>query len=168
MSRSPALSSPIDVLICDDSEPLRVLLSITLGDDPDLRVAGEARNGREAIDEAKKLQPDVVLLDLSMPVMTGLDALPAIKLAAPDARIIAFTGLSGSVVKEALMAAGVEDFVEKGAHPDVIVATIKRVAHDLKNARYAQPRRPMQTDERTGTRGKSLIDGVLAVVFSKR
>jgi DNA-binding NarL/FixJ family response regulator len=115
----------IDVLICDDSDALRLLLRVVVGLDPDLGVAGEARNGREAIAEAARLQPDVILLDLSMPVLTGLDALPAIKAAAPSAHIIAFTGLSASVVEEAVLRAGADSLLEKGALPDEIAEAIK-------------------------------------------
>jgi DNA-binding NarL/FixJ family response regulator len=88
-------------------------------------VAGEARNGEEAIVEAKRLQPDVILLDLAMPVLTGLAALPAIKAAAPGAHVVALTGLSADVVEEVVLRAGADSFLEKGAHPDLIAETIR-------------------------------------------
>jgi NarL family two-component system response regulator LiaR len=115
----------IGVLICDDADSLRQLLRIVVGLDPGLHVAGEARNGQEAIAEAARLQPDVILLDLSMPVLAGLDALPAIKAAAPGAHVIAFTGLSASVAEEAVRRAGADSFLEKGARPDAIAEAIK-------------------------------------------
>lgn len=161
MSSSPATTGTIGVLICDDSDPVRLLLSIMLDRDPDLRVAGEARNGQEAIKEAARLQPEVIILDLSMPVLTGLDALPEIKAAAKDARVIAFTGLSGSVVKKAVMAAGADYFLEKGAHPDLIVDTIKHAAPRRKNA-------PPQVAARRENGGRRLINTMLSVVFAKR
>jgi NarL family two-component system response regulator LiaR len=116
----------IGVLICDDADSLLLLLRVVVGLDPGLHVAGEARNGQEAILEAARLQPDVILLDLSMPVLTGLDALPAIKAAAPGAHVIAFTGLSASVVEAAVRRAGADSFLEKGALPDVIAEAIKQ------------------------------------------
>ena len=122
---SPAANA-IGVLICDDSDSLRLLLRVALGLDPGLHVAGEARNGQGAIAEAARLQPDVILLDLSMPVLTGLDALPAIKAAAPSAHVIAFTGFSASVVEEVVRRAGAHSFLEKGARPDVIADAIKQ------------------------------------------
>jgi DNA-binding NarL/FixJ family response regulator len=115
----------IDVLICDDADGLRRLLRLVVGLDPDIRVAGEARNGQEAITQAEELQPDVILLDLSMPVLTGLEALPRIKQVAPAAQVIAFTGLSGSIVEAVVLRAGADLFLEKGAPPDAIVIAIK-------------------------------------------
>jgi NarL family two-component system response regulator LiaR len=120
------MTDTIGVLICDDSDALRLLLQVVVGLDPDLGVAGEARNGQEAIAEAARLQPDVILLDLSMPVLTGLDALPAIKAAAPNAHVIAFTGLSASVAEAAVLRAGADSFLEKGALPETIAEVIKQ------------------------------------------
>jgi len=129
----------IGVLICDDSDSLRLLLRVALGLDAGLHVAGEARNGQDAIAEAARLQPDVILLDLSMPVLTGLDALPAIKAAAPSAHIIAFTGFSASVVEEAVRRAGADSFLEKGARPDVVAAAIKQAFAAGRNGNGNRP-----------------------------
>jgi DNA-binding NarL/FixJ family response regulator len=115
----------IRVLVCDDSDALRVLLLDMLSFEPHLDASGEARNGQEAINEARTLQPDVILLDLSMPIMTGLAALPAIKQAAPNAKIIAFTALSGSVIEKAVLKAGADRFLEKGAAPHLIIEAIE-------------------------------------------
>jgi DNA-binding NarL/FixJ family response regulator len=168
MSSPSPVTRAIAVLICDDSDPFRLLLSSMISHEPDLQVVGEARNGRDAIGEVRRLQPDVILLDLSMPIMTGLDALPAIKDAAPNARIIAFTGLSGAVVKDAIIAAGADEFVEKGVHPDVIVDTIKRVGRDSTRASDAPHRSPTRDARRDETSGQSFIGSMLAGVFSKR
>lgn len=127
MAGPPPLAGRIGVLVCDDSDALRVLLRVLLGVDPQLDAVGEARNGQEAIDRARELQPDVILLDLSMPVLTGLAALPAIKAAAPNAQVIAFTGLAGPVVEEAVRSAGADRFLEKGALPQTIIGAIKDV-----------------------------------------
>ena len=72
------------VMICDDEPSLRTLLRIALGLEPDLEVVAEAANGREAIDLAEQHRPDVILLDLAMPVMDGLEALPKLRAVAPD------------------------------------------------------------------------------------
>jgi DNA-binding NarL/FixJ family response regulator len=133
------MTDTIGVLICDDSDGLRLLLQVVVGLDPDLGVAGEARNGQEAITEAARLQPDVILLDLSMPVLTGLDALPAIKAAAPSAHIIAFTGLSAAVVEETVLRAGADSFLEKGAPPEAIAEAIKQAYAAGLNGNGARP-----------------------------
>ncbi|MHB8468425.1 MAG: response regulator, partial [Gaiellaceae bacterium] len=106
------------MLICDDVAAMRLLLNVIVGLNPDLHVAGEARDGNEAVSEARRLQPDVVVLDLSMPARSGLDALPDIRRVAPASVVIAFTGLDESVVGDAARAAGAASFVQKGTDPD--------------------------------------------------
>ena len=120
-------SSPdaIGVLICDDVAAMRVLLRILVELDTGLQVAGEARNGVEAVAQAGLLQPDVILLDLSMPVLSGLVALPRITEAAPAARVIAFTSLSDPVIESAVLDAGAHRFLEKGVTPEEITQAIR-------------------------------------------
>src|SRR5215210_5947050 len=88
----------VGVLICDDVESMRVLLSVIVGLRPGPYVAGEAEDGEQAISEAERLQPDVVLLDLSMPRRTGLDALPEIKRIAPETKVIVLSGFASSMM----------------------------------------------------------------------
>jgi DNA-binding NarL/FixJ family response regulator len=118
----------IGVLICDDVDAMRMLLCLVVGLGADLRVVGEARDGNEAISEAKRLQPDVILLDLSMPRRTGLDALPEIRRAAPAAQIIVLSGFAASTIEAEVLALGAARFIEKGADPDMITAAIHEVA----------------------------------------
>lgn len=113
------------VLICDDVDAMRRLLRIIVALNPDLEVVGEARNGNEAVLQAAALQPDVILLDLSMPVRTGLDALPEIRIVAPTSAVIAFTGLAEEVVGHAVREAGATSFLQKGATPEEIIAAIE-------------------------------------------
>jgi DNA-binding NarL/FixJ family response regulator len=103
---------------------MRRLLRLILALNPDLEVVGEARNGNEAVLQAAALQPDVILLDLSMPVRSGLDALPEIRIVAPTSAVIAFTGLAEEVVGHAVREAGATSFLQKGATPEEIVAAI--------------------------------------------
>jgi NarL family two-component system response regulator LiaR len=119
-----ATDTPIGVLICDDVEAMRTLLRVIVELSPNLRVTGEASNGNEAVAQAQRLQPDVILLDLSMPIRTGLDALPEIRLVAPAAKVVAFSGLDESVVGETVRTAGAH-FLQKGAHPDAIIDAIE-------------------------------------------
>ena len=74
----------VDIYLCDDVPELRQLLRIILEEDPGLRVVGETGDAQIGIEEIAELQPNVVLLDLSMPGMDGLEALPLIRRAAPD------------------------------------------------------------------------------------
>jgi DNA-binding NarL/FixJ family response regulator len=121
----PPENGSIRVLICDDVQAMRLLLTVIVDLDANLRVVGEARDGNEAVSQAERLQPDVILLDLSMPVRTGLDALPEIRAVAPGAAVIAFSGLDESVVGEAVREAGATCFLQKGADPDAIIAAIE-------------------------------------------
>jgi DNA-binding NarL/FixJ family response regulator len=125
----------IGVLICDDVEALRFLVRCIVGLYPQLRVVGEASNGREAIAMARELQPDVILLDLSMPVCTGLEALPEIRVVAPAAAVVAFSGLDESIVGEAAREAGATRFLQKGAGPDEILTAITAAHEDLQAIR---------------------------------
>lgn len=115
----------LGVLICDDVDEMRTLLRVVIEQSPRLRVAGEARDGSEAISLAQLVQPDIVVLDLSMPVRSGLDALPEIKAVAPTAEIIAFSALDRSVVEKEVLQAGASSFLQKGADPDEILAAIE-------------------------------------------
>ncbi len=121
----PDDESSIGVLICDDVEAIRRLLTLIVEFRPGLHVVGEASTGTESIAQAKLLQPDVVLLDLSMPGMTGFDALPEIKLVAPDAKVIVLSGFSAAVVADDVLAQGADQYIEKGAAPDAIADAIQ-------------------------------------------
>jgi DNA-binding NarL/FixJ family response regulator len=111
------------VLLCDDSPQIRELVRIVLELEGN-EVVSEAENGREAVDEAERLQPDVVLLDLSMPVMDGLEALPEIKRVAPEARIVVLSGFDNDRLVSQALALGADHYVPKGGDPDEIVDAV--------------------------------------------
>ncbi len=118
----------IGVLICDDNDAMRAMLCVLVEVAPGLHVAGEARDGLEAVSEAGRLQPDVVLLDLSMPRETGLDALPKIKLISPSSRVIVLSGFSARAMADDVIARGADRYLEKGLRPGEIAAAIREVA----------------------------------------
>jgi two-component system invasion response regulator UvrY len=118
----------IGVLICDDVEAMRMLLRVVVELRPGLRVVGEASDGNQAVTEAKQLQPDVILLDLSMPGRTGFDALPEIRQVAPEAKVIVLSGFVASTTAPKVLEIGASLFIEKGADPEEIVAAIEEVA----------------------------------------
>jgi DNA-binding NarL/FixJ family response regulator len=121
----PRRSESISVLICDDAADMRELLVQIVGQRDGLHVAGEAADGIEAIAEARRLQPNVIVLDLSMPRMTGLEALPEIKRVAPAALVVVLSGFSASIVAADVLAAGADRYLEKGASPTLIRETIE-------------------------------------------
>ena len=101
---------------------LGAIVSASLG----MRVLGEAADGNDAVVQAARLQPSVILLDLAMPIRSGLEALPELRQVAPDATIIVISGFAGSIVADDVIALGAAVYLEKGADPDTIVATIEQ------------------------------------------
>jgi DNA-binding NarL/FixJ family response regulator len=118
----------IGVLICDDSEVMRALLRIVVNLRPSLRVVGEAADGNEAIVEAARVQPDVILLDLAMPRRTGLEALVELQRVAPAAKIIVFSGFSMASVADEVIELGAVRYLSKGADSEAINDAIEEVA----------------------------------------
>ena len=117
------------VLICDDNESVRALLTVIVESSPGLQVVGEAADGNEAIAEAIRVRPDVIMLDLAMPNRSGLEALPELRRVAPDAKIIVFSGFASGSVADQAIALGAATYLEKGAPPDTILATIEALAN---------------------------------------
>jgi DNA-binding NarL/FixJ family response regulator len=118
-------SGKAGVLICDDNDAVRTLLGMVVDRSLTLRVVGEAADGNAAVVEATRLQPDVITLDLAMPIRSGLDVLPELRLVAPDARIVVFSGFASATVADEVLLLGASSYLEKGASPDLIVATIE-------------------------------------------
>ena len=115
----------VRVIVCDDACHVRTLIKTELDLEPDMEVVGEASNGVEAIDLARTEQPDVVILDLAMPVMGGLEALPRIKRAAPLAKIIVFSSFEVAEMADKAFAAGASRYIEKSAPAYQIIAAVR-------------------------------------------
>lgn len=118
----------IRILIADDHAVVRQPLKWYLDLDPELRVIGEATNGQEAIEMTRALHPDVVLMDLLMPVMSGSEAIPIIRHEFPDTEIIALTSVldNGSVV--GAVRAGAIGYLLKDTHVEELIRSIKAAA----------------------------------------
>jgi two-component system, NarL family, response regulator NreC len=110
------------VLLVDDNAVVRSFVRQLFEFRPDFEISGEAENGRDAIEKAEKLNPDLIILDLIMPVMTGLDAAPLLKQLLPDTLIILFTQQEGSEVERLAHAAGIDAVVSKSqAAPELVL-----------------------------------------------
>lgn len=122
------MDEKIRLLVVDDHTVVRKgLCSLLSSEKYGIEVVGEAANGREAIVNAKTLDPDVILLDLAMPVMGGLEAIPAILQGNPEARILVLTSYAeDSQVVEAIRS-GALGYLMKDASPDELVSTIQNV-----------------------------------------
>ncbi|MGH3007616.1 MAG: response regulator [Gaiellaceae bacterium] len=115
------------VLLCDDCVPVRELVRLVL-ELEGIEVVSEVGDGGAAIEEAGRCQPDVVLLDLSMPAMDGLEALPEICRAAPHAKVVVLSGFDNPLIVERALELGAVRYVEKGSRPEEIVAAVEEAA----------------------------------------
>jgi DNA-binding NarL/FixJ family response regulator len=104
-------SLPLAVLVVDDSDVLRTVVSHYLDDESDLQVIASVGTAVEAVDHARRLVPDVILLDHDMPGQTGLEVLPELRACSPDARIVVFSAASD--IREAALLGGADEFVGK-------------------------------------------------------
>ncbi len=118
-------SSPIRVLLVDDHAVVRSGLGAVLLSYEDLSLVGEAGNGQEAIDLCARHQPDVVLMDILMPVMDGVTATRAIHEKWPDVRIIALTSYKEKDMVEGALKAGAMSYLIKNVSADELVGAIR-------------------------------------------
>lgn len=117
----------IRVVIADDVEALRNLLRVQLELDDEFEVVGEAADGRAAVEVVEESQPDFVLLDLAMPVMDGLQAIPEIRRVDPAATIVVLSGFEASALAPAAFGAGADHFLEKTASLVTIAETLREI-----------------------------------------
>ena len=118
----------IRVLVVDDQAMVRAGFRLLLGDEPDIEVVGEASNGRDAVAQAARFRPDVVLMDIRMPVMDGLEATRRILAADTEARVLILTTFDlDDYVFEALRA-GASGFVLKDEPPEQLLGAVRTVA----------------------------------------
>ncbi len=116
------------LLVVDDDEDLRELMGIALGREG-FDIVGVAANADEALVlAAREPQPDLILLDLHMPDVGGLELLPDLKELAPRARVVVCSGISASYMLEASLAAGAHGFIVKGVSAKSIAIHLRRVA----------------------------------------
>src|ERR1041385_5972379 len=116
------------ILVADDHEVMRDGVRELIEHEPGWTVCGTATNGREAVESAKKLKPEVVVLDMTMPELDGLEALRQIKRALPDAEIVIFSAHHSEEVIEQLYDAGAKSYIQKSDAGRNLVAAIKSLA----------------------------------------
>jgi two-component system, NarL family, nitrate/nitrite response regulator NarL len=110
------------VLLVDDNAAVRSFLRKIFESQSDFEILGEAGNGQDAVDKAGKLKPDLIILDLTMPVMTGLDAAPLLKQLLPDTLIILFTQHEGIELERQAQAAGIDAVASKSQAASELVS----------------------------------------------
>ena len=126
------MSAPpgIRVFICDDVADLRDLLRMTFEGEPDLAVVGQADNGIAGLLGIKDTQPDVVVLDLSMPGRDGLEVLETIRDVAPESRVVVFSGFAPELMGEEARRRGALAYVAKGEPLGDLIAAVRRIASE--------------------------------------
>jgi DNA-binding NarL/FixJ family response regulator len=139
-------AEPIRVLVVDDHEMVREGLKVLLRSDPTLEVVGEAATGAEALDLVSLVQPHVVLMDLTMPVMDGAEATARIRDEFPEVQVVVLSGAGDTVLVEDALDAGAVSYLVKDSHHEVIVQAV----HDA-------------------TEGRGRVDGsALSAILSRR
>jgi two-component system, NarL family, response regulator LiaR len=119
---------PIRIIVVDDHSVVRQGLKMFLGLDPDLEIIGEAENGAEAVKLAAELQPDVVLMDMLMPVMDGIEATKIIRRDMPDTEVIALTSVLEDAAVVGAIKAGAIGYLLKDTQSDELRRAIKAAA----------------------------------------
>jgi DNA-binding NarL/FixJ family response regulator len=121
------VSNPIRIMAVDDHPLLLQGLATIVGDQPDMLIVAQASNGREAIQQFRSHHPDVTLMDLQMPEMSGLDAMIAIRDEFPEAKFIVLTTYTGDVQVLRAMKAGARGYLLKNLLHKELLATIRAV-----------------------------------------
>lgn len=121
------MTTPIRILLVDDQQLIRLGFGLVLGAEDDLAVVGEASNGAEAIDLAASLRPDVILMDVRMPGLDGIEATRRIVAAHPDSRIIILTTFDLDEYAFGALRAGASGFLLKDALPGELTSAIRAV-----------------------------------------
>ena len=147
----PSVTEAVRAVIVDDTPDLRLLLRLTLERDGDIAIVGEAEDGLQGIETTRRLQPQLVMLDLAMPVMDGLEALPRIKAACPTAKVVVLSGFEAGAMQERSMRAGADAYLQKGTPPKEILATVRSLLG--RDGAHRRPScRPPATRRRSGRR----------------
>jgi DNA-binding NarL/FixJ family response regulator len=113
------------VLIVDDNLYVRRGLCELFQREEDFDVCGDAENGRQAIEKAQELHPDLILLDLSMPVMNGLDATRVLKRVMPEVPVIMYSAFGDPLTQSEAVSAGVSAFVSKSERTSVLLGKVR-------------------------------------------
>ena len=120
-----ATDRTVRVLIVDDADPIRLLLRGMLGTAEGVEVVGEAGDGAEAVELARRLRPDVVIMDVTMPVMDGIEATTKIVEELPEVRVLGLSISGDNGTAERMVAAGAADYLTKGGRAADLIAAVR-------------------------------------------
>lgn len=122
------MEQPVKLLLVDDHPIVRSGLRMLFLSEPSMQIVGEASSGQEAIDAVRRLQPDVVIMDVAMPGINGIEATRRIKAAHPQTAVLALTMYEDEQYFFEMLNAGASGYIPKRAAPDDLVSAIKVVA----------------------------------------
>jgi DNA-binding NarL/FixJ family response regulator len=117
----------VQILIADDREAIRKQVSLILTSVPNLEVCAEAANGKEAVEKTRELNPDLVILDITMPILNGLDAARMIKRFAPDIPILVLTVHKSRQLMQEAQKIGVQGYVTKAEASQTLLRAVDAV-----------------------------------------
>jgi DNA-binding NarL/FixJ family response regulator len=121
------MSEKLRILLAEDHHTVREGIKLLVNAQPDMEVVGEAENGEIAVNQAAKLEPDMVIMDVSMPVMNGLKATRMLRSRHPDVMILALTRHSDDGYLQQLLGAGANGYVLKQSAPKELINAIRAV-----------------------------------------
>ena len=143
---------PTSVLIIDDHQMMRDALVNILGRHKDINVIGQACDGRQGVEQAAKLKPDVVTLDVAMPNLNGLDAARQIRRHSAATRIVILTAYEDDLFIQHALEAGVDGYVSKTSAAETLAEAVRQVAQGRKAFSPAVKRRIPQYEKSEGGR----------------
>lgn len=118
----------IKILIADDHQLVREGLATLLSDDPNIEVIGQAKDGKEAVESAKKLKPDILIMDIGMPLVNGIEATGILKKEIPDLKIIGLTMHADKTYVKGMLEAGADGYLFKNCAYDELMLAINTVS----------------------------------------
>jgi two-component system response regulator NreC len=122
------MSNKIRLILADDHAVVRSGLRMLLEAQPDIEIVAEAETGEEAVEQARKLQPDIILMDIQMPDVNGIEATKRIRRLSPDSAVLALTMHENEQYFFEMLHAGASGYVPKRAAPDELMTAIRTVA----------------------------------------
>ena len=130
MSEGLGVPEPRTVVLVDDTPDVRALVRRALERNGGLRVVAEAGDGSSGVEAARVHQPDAVLLDIAMPVMDGLEALPLIREASPQTTVIMLSGFGADQMVEKALGSGAAGYIQKGRPMRELVSQVHSLMND--------------------------------------
>ncbi len=143
---------PISVLLVDDNPTFLRIAAQFLEANDDISVIGTADGGERALERAQALHPHIILIDLAMPGMTGLQAIPRLRNLLPDVRIIALTVMDTQSFRQAALTAGADIFIPKAMMRSELLPAVRKLAQAQLAAAEPEPLKPATRSETRSVR----------------